>query len=378
MRLVVISLFIFLQLYSFAGEWIEPPEFSTKGYMIPSPDYNPLFPKDHGAHRDYGLEWWYWIGHLQEVNGDKKFGFQSTVFRLAGDPGDSTVPTATRFGKWQLYLAHAALSDLANQRYIHHERILREGWQGRIGVDTLSIRVAGIKAEMQKDGRGHFLITRYPNGGNLELELTPLKPIVRFGDRGLSRKGDDPASVSWYWTYSRLQAKGKLNYEGKEMEVKGEAWMDHEISSSQLGQGLAGWDWTCMQFEDGTEAKAYRLRRKDGGSDRWSAVYWIDQNGKIEKVYSDQFSWIEQEKWTSPKTGLSYPSTVKISVNHPTRGKLLYYLEPMIENQEFYGNQSDNAYWEGACHVIDGKGKTIGKAYLELAGYGGGLGARLN
>ena len=35
--------------------------------------------------------------------------------------------------------------------------------------------------------------------------------------------------------------------------------MDHEISSSQLGEGLEGWDWTCMQLNDGTEVKAYRF-----------------------------------------------------------------------------------------------------------------------
>ena len=50
--------------------------------------------------------------------------------------------------------------------------------------------------------------TRYPNGGILELALTPTKPLVRFGDRGLSRKGDGASSVSWYWTYTRLKARG--------------------------------------------------------------------------------------------------------------------------------------------------------------------------
>ena len=269
-------------------------------------------------------------------------------------------------------------NDLNDGHYIHHERVMREGWQGRVGKDCLSIKVGGIEANMLEDGQGHFLSTRYPNGGQLELELIPLKPIVRFGDRGLSRKGDDPASVSWYWTYTRLQAKGKLIYEGDEMEVKGEAWMDHEISSSQLGEGLAGWDWTCMQLYDGTEVKAYRLRREDGSSDRWSSVYWIDKEGNTEQVYANQFSWIEESEWTSPKTALTYPTTVKISANHPNRGKVTYRIEPLIENQEFYGNQADNAYWEGGCKVMDDKGDTIGKAYLELAGYGGGLGARLN
>ena len=88
MKLVIFLLATFWQLLSLGGEWIQPPKYSNKGYLVPSPDYTPLFPKDHGAHRAYGLEWWYWIGHLHTMDGEKKFGFQSTVFRLAGDRGD--------------------------------------------------------------------------------------------------------------------------------------------------------------------------------------------------------------------------------------------------------------------------------------------------
>lgn len=360
------------------AEWIEPPLRSHKGYLVPVPDYTPFFPKDHGAHREYGLEWWYWVGHLQTEKGDRKYGFQSTVFRLAGDPNESNSSESKSFGNRQLFLAHAALSDRSNQTYLHSERVLREGWQARASRDTLDLQVAGIEASMQEEGHGHELITRYPGGGKLEIELTPLKPLVRFGERGLSRKGDGAASVSWYWSYTRLEARGTLDYKGEKQSVKGVAWMDHEISSSQLGEGLEGWDWTCMQLNDGTEVKAYRLRKDDGSSDRWSAVYWIDQKGGVQQVYADQFSWEEEDDWTSSKTGLSYPTTVRITAKHPQYGKQSYRLRPCIENQEFYGNRSDNAYWEGACEVLDSENRIIGRAYLELAGYGGGLGARLN
>ena len=80
MKFVIFLLLISCQLYLSVLSGFKPPNFSNKGYPVPSPDYTPLFPKDHGAHRTYGLEWWYWIGHLQTVDGDKKFGFQSTVF----------------------------------------------------------------------------------------------------------------------------------------------------------------------------------------------------------------------------------------------------------------------------------------------------------
>ena len=360
------------------AEWIEPPDRSSKGYLVPSPDYQPIFPKDHGSHRDYGLEWWYWVGHLKSEKEGNEFGFQSTVFRVAGNPRGSGKPDDRLFGNRQLFLAHSALSDLTDQKYIHYERVQREGWQAQAAEKTLALKVGGIDAEMLKGDIGHRLVTRYPKGGKLELNLIPKKPLVQFGERGLSRKGDGAASVSWYWTYPRLRAEGTLTYNGQKTRVKGEAWMDHEISSSQLGQGLVGWDWTCMQLDDGTEVKAYRLRNEDGSADRWSAIYWIDQSGNVEKVYAGDFSWNEEAKWQSPNSRLSYPTTVRIKANHPARGSVEYLLRPLLDNQEFLGNRSDNAYWEGACRVIDSAGEDIGRGYLELAGYGGGLGARLN
>jgi predicted secreted hydrolase len=255
---------------------------------------------------------------------------------------------------------------------------MREGWQARSSEKTLSLTVGGVKVSLLEKENRHKVVTRYPDGAKLELMFKPSKPLVSFGDRGLSRKGADPASVSWYWSYTRLEAKGTLFQNGEEIAVEGIAWMDHEISSSQLGEDLAGWDWTCMQLDDGTELKAYRLRKKDGGSDPWSAVYWIDQKGNTEKVYADSFTWETLDTWTSPKTGLQYPTSVEVSVKHPTNGQQVYQLRPLLDAQEFTGNRADNAYWEGACEVLNEDGKRIGLAYLELAGYGGGLGARLN
>ena len=360
------------------GEWIEPPARSAKGHRVPTPDYVPVFPRDHGSHPGHGIEWWYWVGHLNAVDSGKKFGFQSTIFRLAGDPEKSGVTQSEPFGNQNLFLVHTALSDFEEEKYIHHERVMREGWQARSSEKTLSLTVGGVKVNLLEEEDGHKVVTRYPDGAKLELTFKPTKPLVSFGDRGLSRKGADPASVSWYWSYTRLQAKGTLFQNGEEITVEGIAWMDHEISSSQLGEDLAGWDWTCMQLDDGTELKAYRLRKKDGGSDPWSAVYWIDQEGNTERVYADSFTWKTLDTWTSPKTELQYPTSVEVSVKHPTSGQQVYQLRPLLDAQEFTGNRSDNAYWEGACEVLNEDGTRVGMAYLELAGYGGGLGARLN
>ena len=139
--------------------------------------------------------------------------------------------------------------------------------------------MGGVEANLLQKEDGQRVITNYKNGDRLELSFRPLKPMVVFGNR-IKSKRRKLRAVSWYWSYTRLQATGILFQKNKEIPVNGIAWMDHEISSSQLGEGLEGWDWTCMQLDDGTEVKAYRLREMDGDSDPWSAVYWIGSRWK--------------------------------------------------------------------------------------------------
>ena len=376
MRLLTITLFASISFGS--PNWITPPERSSKGYLVPQPDYNPVFPRDHGPHTGYGIEWWYWVGHLKSSSDDHQYGFQSTIFRVAGSPASASLSQKSSFGNRQLYIAHAGLSYISLQKYTHYERTFREGWQVRIKPEQLSLQVGGIHAQHTPEDDSFRLSTNYPDGSRLDLKLIPQKPLVRFGDRGVSRKGSNPASVSWYWSYTNLSASGVLKTNDREIKVHGNVWMDHEVSSSQLSKEMEGWDWTCIQLNDGTEVMAYRLRRKSGAEDKWSSINWIDENGAVVKAYSEDFNWGTFEHWKSSQTGLKYPTHVEITAKHPNKGVLVYKLKPMIPDQEFYGNESSNPYWEGACKVFDQQNKEIGRAYLELAGYGGGLQSMLN
>lgn len=361
-----------------SADWIQPPEETDEGYRVPQPDVQPIIPAAHGAHREYAIEWWYWVGHLQTVEGAHELGFQSTVFRLAGDSEKAVAISGDALAVNQLYMSHAALSDLTAREYINTERIYREGWQAQSAAGQLDLRVGAITAK-ELEGEDGFLMTiLYPDAMELRLKLYPVKPLTVFGERGLSRKGGDPAAVSWYWTYTRLKVEGEwIKGDSKQM-VEGNAWMDHEISSSQLGSDLEGWDWAAMQLDDGTEVKAYRLRTADGGSDPWSAVYWIDVEGQTRSVYAKDFIWKTEKLWESPQSEIAYPINVTIRAIDPKDGSIqIYKLRPLLDEQEFTGNTGSNPYWEGACEVFDAANNSIGRAYLELAGYGGGLGSIL-
>jgi predicted secreted hydrolase len=375
---LILSLLLLSQSLLLA-DWIQPPLQTLEGYPVPQPDRAPELPRDHGAHPEYAIEWWYWVGHLEATDSDESFGFQSTVFRLGGDPNTKQSPEPSILGHEQLYMSHAALSELSTNRYFHSERIFRNGWQATASTEELRFSAGNIQVAPLADRDGQHMILRYSEDAYLELTLIPQKPIVVFGERGLSRKGADPAAVSLYWSYTRIKVSGTLHRNGRPTAVSGSAWMDHEISSSQLGSDLAGWDWTAIQLDDGTEVKAYRLRQVNGGSDPWSAIYWIDRDGATRSVYADQFKWITEKTWLSSNTGTTYPTSVRIEAIDPEDGsKKIYRLRPKFDAQEFIGNNGSNPYWEGACDVLDEEGQRIGKAYLELAGYSGGLRGKLN
>lgn len=374
---------ILLVLLSFcnalAAEWIQPPLTTESGYRVPQPDYVPQFPRDHGAHPGYAIEWWYWVGHLKAIDGSREFGFQSTVFRLEGDANRiQSNMQQIPFGTQQLFMTHVALSDIDVARHVHAERILREGWQARASTETLDLQVGPIIAHWNAAEECMKKRVALPEGRMLEIKLKPLKPLVTFGERGLSRKGDDPAAVSWYWTYPRLEITGALIEGDQRTEVSGIGWMDHEISSSQLSDNMVGWDWAAIQLDDGTEVKVYRLRTKENGSDRWSPICWIDSEGGKRRAYAENLQWQTGKVWESDQTGNRYPNEVTIRATHPDTGEeMVYHLKPRLNAQEFIGNQSGNAYWEGACEVFNEDGARIGKAYMELVGYGGSMANQL-
>lgn len=46
-------------------------------FELALPGYEFSFPRDHGNHPGYKLEWWYWTGHLTSEEG-RRFGLQLT------------------------------------------------------------------------------------------------------------------------------------------------------------------------------------------------------------------------------------------------------------------------------------------------------------
>ena len=366
---------LLLTLVFFSGaSAAEIPALTAAGYAIPQPTKQFSFPRDHGSHPDFAIEWWYITGHLFATN-QTQFGFQATFFRRAlVPPGATNNSTSTAFGDDQIFLAHMALVDKKSGKFIYQEKLNRAGWDAASATNTLdvhngnwSLRLAPEKI----DGREIFKLHGTVGADTaFVLNLSPKKPMVVFGTNGVSRKAADFNAASHYLTYPRLAAAGTLTLDGKNLAVTGEAWMDHEFSSSQLGAGQVGWDWLSLQLFDGRELMAYRMRRADGSTDPFSTVAWVDVHSVVRHIGPDKFAWKMLQHWHSSKSGSEYPSLVELSAENPVTGQTeKFTVQPFAADQELLGKVGGAGYWEGACRVRDKNQNEIGRAYLELTGY---------
>jgi len=352
---------------------VAPGKSEEEQWSVPRNDHTLTFPRDHGSHPDFRIEWWYLTGHL--FAGDRRFGFQATFFRLGQRP--EAVPGDELFGDAQIFMAHMGLSDPDNGVFLHQERLNRAGWNARARVGDLDVRNGDWR--LVRAGGALELRGSIRSDAEFELRLLPHKPHVIFGEDGISRKGPEGTAASYYITFPRLDAEGTLRIGGETMEVSGEAWMDHEISSSQLDENQVGWDWASIQFFDSREIMGYVLREADGGISPYSKLVWIDAEGKLTHQSPGDYRWVHQGEWESSDTGAVYPVSPRIETIDPETGeKRAFLLQPTMAEQEIVGRAGGVSYWEGACDVIDLETDAIvGRAFLEMTGYADDVAERL-
>ena len=323
------------------------------------------FPADHGPHPEFRTEWWYYTGNLETAAG-RHFGFQLTFFRIALAPPAAHLATST-WSSRQLYLAHFALTDTARRRFRASSRLDREAL-GLAGARAAPFRVwlGDWSAESETADTLTVRLRAAEGDVAIDLVLAALKPVALQGDRGLSQKGPEPGNASYYYSLSRMSARGTVRVEGELLAVAGLAWMDREWSTSGLGPDLVGWDWLALQLDDGREIMVYRLRRRDGSIDAHSAGALIAPDGATRTLAAGDVALDTLDHWTSPRSRIRYPSRWRLAV---PGAALTLEIEPRLADQELIVG---TRYWEGAVRVEGAlAGRPIaGRGYVELVGYG--------
>jgi predicted secreted hydrolase len=341
-----------------------------------APLYPWSFPRDHWAHRDYAVEWWYVTGHLEsESDPQRRFGFQFTVFRVGLRPGP--LPWRSDWAASHLLMGHGAITDRTGARHVFSELLVREtpwlggfpawpdpriAWsRGPAGTDEgWSLRWNGeaFDLSMRDDAQGI----------GFELSTRPEKPLVFQGPGGYGRKSDERnGAASLYYSFTRLRTRGTLDFGAGRHAVRGESWMDHEFGTGSLAAPQVGWDWFGLQLDDGREIMLYLLRRADGSPDfAWGTLVGPEADARY--LAGAQWSVRTRASWTSPVTRCTYPArwTVKL----PGAGIVLEVRADVADQENVARLAGGLHYWEGAVTVLDERGRAVGRGYVELTGYG--------
>jgi predicted secreted hydrolase len=347
------------------GSALLPSAGAARAFRRARPGYRFRFPRDHAAHEEFRTEWWYYSGHLTAADG-RPFGFQLTFFRSGLEAG------AERRSRWaarNLYLAHLAITDERRGRFRYAERMHR-GALGEAGASEEAFRVWIGAWEASGSGRAHRLRAR-DGGLAVDLALAPVKPPVVHGRDGVSRKGEAEGQASHYYSLTRMRAAGTLAVEGTPFAVTGQAWMDHEFGSDQLGPTQVGWDWFALQLEDQTDAMLYLIRHEDGRPDPASSGTWVDRDGRAAHLALADFRVEVLDRWRSPRSGGVYPMGWRLQL--PGRSLDLR-VTPTLADQELVTDKSTQVtYWEGSARVEGASGgrPIAGRAYVEMTGYAG-------
>ncbi len=325
----------------------------AQGFAQVQPGAPLVFPRDHGAHPDYRIEWWYVTANLSATDGTA-FGVQWTLFRSALAAGAEPPGWSHK----TLWLAHAALTGTGFQ---HSAQRLARGGIGQAGVQAVPFAAWIDDWQLQapgpaRDNLGELHMTAHGADFSYDLTLRTDQPLVLQGDQGYSRKSQQ-GQASWYYSQPFYQASGEVRAQGKQWHVNGQAWLDREWSSQPLAANQHGWDWFALHLEDGSQIMLFRLRQQGGGD--FVSGNWITADGHGEALGSDQI----QLQPLSPTTTLAGHTA-------PARWHLRIAKHGVdVELHALNANAWMDVtppYWEGPIRM---EGSHAGQGYLEMTGY---------
>lgn len=330
------------------------------------PGRNFSFPRDHGAHPEFKTEWWYLTGHL-EAPDERTFGFQWTVFRVGISAPESPQPAnASPWRTRELYFGHLAISDLKAKKFYFGESAARGALEAAgSGRENFQVWLPGFRAT-PSDGR--LQIQGQSQSIALDLSLGWPSAIALHGDSGYSQKSEQQGEASYYYSAPHLDSEGEVTIAGETFKVKGQAWMDHEFGSNQLGPEQSGWDWFGIPLPGKGSLMLYRLRHaSDAAKDYLSGTY-VDAEGHAHPLSKQDIQLSAEQLWQSPSGG-AYPLLWRIKV--PKYGIELQADADFPEQELKTEASTQVTYWEGSVSITGTvAGQTVkSRAYLEMTGY---------
>ena len=184
------------------------------------------------------LEWLYWTGGSDDIETGELVGFQYTLFQQNLEPG--------LIG----YVNHAAISDVYNSQHPRYRYATlpdqaevtngTDGIKGDFGATRMLIPTSPI-GRIRMPGTSHTgnVSDDGGHGKNISLNLTLLNDdlgyylhqpggvsAMRGSAREVDRREHDRNDLLLF--PSAMNTTGTVTIDGREIEVKGDSWFDHQ------------------------------------------------------------------------------------------------------------------------------------------------------
>lgn len=325
----------------------------SEGFATIVPGRALEFPRDHGPHPDYRIEWWYLTANLKDATG-AQWGAQWTLFRQAMAPGAQQAGWANQ----QIWMGHAAITSATTHHYA--EKFARGG-VGQAGAEATPFRawidsweMRGLDA-FRAQNVAPLAVAASGSDFSYALNLMADRPLVLQGEGGYSKKSER-GQASYYFSQPYFTASGAITLGDKQVAVTGHAWMDREWSSQPLASDQTGWDWFSLHLDSGEKVMLFRLRQKDGRN--YFAGNWIDGTGRSVPLAPTAITMTPTG--STDIDGRKLPTSWSVAI--PERGLKIDSVP--LNAKSWMGTRF--AYWEGP---ISFKGSHSGIGYLEMTGY---------
>ncbi|WP_290750291.1 lipocalin-like domain-containing protein [Amaricoccus sp.] len=352
-RVILLALALLLGAGGAVGQGYAGLGTAAEGFAAVTRPADLRFPRDHGPHPAFRIEWWYLTADLRGEDG-AEYGAQWTLFRVATRPGAEGAGWASN----QIWIGHAAVTSAAAHR--HAVRYARGG-VGQAGatgepfaawIDDWTLESRAGEGE---DAMAAVRVAASGEGFRFALEGRAAGPLVRHGEAGFSLKAA-AGQASYYYSQPFLRLAGELEIDGRRVAVSGTGWIDREWSSQQMSPEQTGWDWFSLHLDDGARLMAYRLRDRGGGGAAFGT--WIAADGTARPLGPGEI--VLTPTRTAEVAGRRLPVGWRLEA--PGLGVAVD--TEAVNAQSWMGGAFP--YWEGPIRVT---GTHPGRGYLELVGY---------
>jgi predicted secreted hydrolase len=299
------------------------------------------FPEDGGAHAGSKVEWWY----LNAAVSDDE-GHQYTAMLAYFDPS----------------LKIISIADLGAETFYHEVPTIPELMAAKpdYAKGKLDLRWDDYDRWYRVDQDSyHYNLQAKGDTIGFSFDLVQEKEPLMVGGDGLIEWTE---GSTYYYSLTRLRVDGQIEIAGKNIEVEGIGWMDHQWMEDIAEKG---WQWFSVQLDDETDIICWNIVNLDGTVVSRDLTMML-ADGSI--YHTTDIELEATDSWKSPDTEQAYGTTW--TLQEPKRDLDLE-IEAHFPQQEivlFKGSPYTWHFWEGGTTIsgeIDGSAVS-GTGYAEL------------